>query len=154
LGLRQAGPPRDRASRDIDIACGELQCLVLACASVEIEMSKGKLKFAIEERPSADNHGLVLRGALRPADASQLQSAVARICEGRRTRVVLDLRELASIDSAGMHCLIAAYDAIRERGHELEVPPGSQIEDVHQLIEVLAGLPLLVAEGGRPSGVS
>jgi ABC-type transporter Mla MlaB component len=111
-------------------------------ANVEIEMSYGKRKFAIEERSSASDHFLVLRGAMGPADASQLRGVIDRICGGRRTRVVLDLRGLTSIDSAGMHCLSAAYDAACEHGHLLEVMPGSRIENAHQMIDVLAGLPL------------
>lgn len=105
-------------------------------------MTSEKPKFAIEELPARAHHRLVLRGAMGPADTTQLQSAIARICTGRRTRIILDLRQLASIDSAGMHCLTAAYQAAREHGHELDVVPGSQIEEAHQLIEVLESLPL------------
>ncbi len=106
-------------------------------------MSAQEPGFAIEERSLAPDRCLVLRGMMRLADASQLQSAFARLCDGRRTRIVLDLRELTAIDSAGMHCLTSAYETAKEHGHELEVIPGSRIEHVHQLIEVLAGLPLL-----------
>lgn len=106
-------------------------------------MSAQKPSFAIEEHPLAAGRCLVLRGAMHLADTSQLQGAFARLCDGRRTRIVLDLRELTAIGSAGMHCLTSAYETAREHGHELEVIPGSRIEDVHQLIEVLAGLPLL-----------
>ena len=75
-------------------------------------------------------------------DASQLQSVMDRLCAGRRTRIILDLGRLVSIDSSGMHCLTAAFQTAREYGHELDVTPGSQIEEVHQLIEMLADLPL------------
>lgn len=108
-------------------------------------MSSEQPSFAIEERSSAGGRRLVLRGAMRPVDASLLQSVFARLCDGPRTRIVLDLRELTAIDSAGMHCLTAAYETAREHGHDLEIVPGSQIEDVHQLIELLAELPLLAS---------
>lgn len=115
-------------------------------------MSSDQPSFAIEEHASTAGRRLVLRGAMRPADSSLLQSVVARICSGRRTRIVLDLRALTAIDSAGMHCLTAAYETAREHGHELELVPGSQIEDVHQMIEVLAELPLLAPVNGNATG--
>lgn len=105
--------------------------------------------FAIEEYASEGNLGLVLRGSMRMADSSLLQNTIARICEGRRTRILLDLRELTAIDSTGMHCLISAFETSRERGHDLEVVPGSEIHDVHDLIGLLAELPLLARSAGR-----
>jgi anti-anti-sigma factor len=121
---------------------------------VEVEVSSEQQTFAIQERSSTAGRRLLLRGAMRPTDASLLQSAFARICDGRRTRIVLDLRELTSIDSAGMHCLIAAYETAREHGHELEITPGPRIEDVHQLIDVLAELPLLTPPRGQRAALS
>lgn len=115
-------------------------------------MSSETTGFAIEEMPAEAHHRLVLRGAMGHADGSQLQSTMDRICAGRRTRIVLDLRQLESIDSAGMHCLTAAYQTAKEHGHELDVAPGSPIEGVQQLIDVLAGLPLLASSGERQTG--
>lgn len=54
---------------------------------------------------------MVLRGAMRPAHASLLQS-----------------------------------------GHDLEIAPDSRIDDVHQLAERLAELPLLTSLDGRGDG--
>jgi anti-anti-sigma regulatory factor len=119
--------------------------------SVEIEMTREKPSFTIEERASAQNHRLVLGGAMQPADASELQGVVARICRGPRTRVTLDLRGLTAIGSAGMHCLMAAYEIAREHGHELIVAPEQRIAEAHELIEILAGLPLLPAETAAAS---
>ncbi len=109
-----------------------------------------KPDFAIEEYASEGNRGLVLRGTMRVADSSLLQNTIARIVEGRRTRIVLDLRELKAIDSSGMHSLVAAFETAREHGHDLETVPGSRIRDVHQLIGLLAELPLLASADGDP----
>ncbi len=105
-------------------------------------MPSERSKFAIQEMPTAAQHRLMLSGVMGHPDASQLQSVMDRICVGQRTRIILDLSELASIDSSGMHCLTAAYQTAIEHGHELDVVPGSQIEEVCQLVEVLASLPL------------
>jgi anti-anti-sigma factor len=126
----------------------------LRASRVEIEMSSENPSFAIEERPSTGGRRLALSGAMGASDASLLQSVIARICDGRRTRVVLDLRALTSIDSVGMHCLAAAFDTAQEHGHELELVPGSRIGDVHELTEVLAGLPLHAPGDGHVDGMS
>ncbi len=115
-------------------------------------MSSEPQSFAIEEHPSEANCRLVLRGAMRPAHASLLQSVFARICDGRRSRIVIDLHELTAIDSVGMHCLAAAYETARAHGHDLEIAPGPRIDDVHQLAERLAELPLLASRDGRGDG--
>ncbi len=115
-------------------------------------MSREKPSFTIEEIVSPESHRLVLRGAMRLSDAGELQNAVARLCGAPRTRVTLDLQGLTAIGSAGMHCLMAAYESAREHGHELAVAPAQRIEDAHQLIEILAELPLLPSNGSMSSG--
>lgn len=115
-------------------------------------MSSGTPSFAIEERPATAGHRLALSGAMCAENASLLQIVVARICGGRRTRLVLDLRALTAIDSVGMHCLAAAFGTAQEYGHELELVPGSRIADVHELSAVLAELPLLAPDDGGADG--
>jgi anti-anti-sigma factor len=102
-----------------------------------------KQAFTIEEDGSGGRRRLRLRGGLDVIAAPQLQGAVARLCAGPRATIVLDLRELSSVDSVGMHALMAAYETTREHGHELRTLPGARIEDVRELTTVLAGLPLL-----------
>jgi anti-anti-sigma factor len=111
---------------------------------VEITVASER-SFAVEEVPSGASRRLLLRGAMQLADAPLLQSVIARVSAGPRTRIVLDLGQLTSIDSAGMHCLMAAYETARQHGHELEVPPGLRIRDVRELTEVLESLPLHAA---------
>jgi anti-anti-sigma factor len=102
-----------------------------------------KQDFAIREEDSEGRRRVILHGKLDPLAVPQLQGAIARLCTGRRTTIVLDLRPLSSVDSAGMHALVAAYETMREHGHDLRMLPGATIADVHELADVLAGLPLL-----------
>ncbi|HUA75825.1 MAG TPA: STAS domain-containing protein [Solirubrobacteraceae bacterium] len=109
----------------------------------------GEQAFAIEEDRSEGRRRVILRGNLDPSAIPQLQGAIVRLCEGRRATVVLDLRELGSIDSVGMHAVMAAYETMRERGHDVRVLPGARVRDVQELTTVLAGLPLLAPRGAR-----
>jgi anti-anti-sigma factor len=110
-------------------------------------------QFAIEEDGDGRHRRLILRGRLDLLSVPRAQGAIARLCEGARATVVLDIRALSSVDSVGMHVLIAAFEAASERGHDLRVLPGARIRDVRDLTDVLAGLPLPDvndADTGRP----
>ena len=93
---------------------------------------------------------------LHLAAAPRAQGAINRLCEGARATIVIDLRELTSVDSVGMHTLMAACEAASDRGHDLRVLPGARIRNVQELTDVLAGLPLLDSAGSdrRPTAAA
>lgn len=81
---------------------------------------------------------VVLEGELDIAGAPLLTDALQDIDSGARRviprSVILDLRAVTFVDSAGLHALIEAADACREQGREMVVVRGpAQVERVFAL---------------------
>ncbi len=106
---------------------------------------------------------LVMEGELDIAGAPLLTDALQDIDAGARRviprSVILDLRAVTFVDSAGLHALIEARDACRERGWEMVVVRGpAQVVRVFSLTGMEQELHLVdhpsqigAVAGSRPS---
>ena len=82
-------------------------------------------QLRIATRRGSDRLILALEGELDMASSTLLQEALARAnCEGTGT-VVLDLRGVRFLDSSGLKAIFRARKAVRERGQQFAVTPGS-----------------------------
>jgi anti-anti-sigma factor len=71
-------------------------------------------KLAIEERADGDRHTLLLTGELDIAGAAPLEETVARLRHQGAKEIVLDLRELAFLDSIGFRAILATKTLCEE----------------------------------------
>jgi anti-sigma B factor antagonist len=98
--------------------------------------------FAIQYVVCAAEHKLVLAGELDMISARDLGAAVARIRMSRRTALVLDLRRLAFIDSAGMHMIVMARElCAQQRCGFMLVPGQRQVQRAFEICGLLDRLP-------------
>lgn len=72
-------------------------------------------------------HTLVLTGKLDLCSAPELEEEIESLCQEGVTSLTLDLRQLDSIDLAGIAVIAFRSRACRRRGHDFAVIPGSRI---------------------------
>ncbi len=95
-------------------------------------------------RSEGADRTLVLRGALDHATAIGLEIAIERACELNPGPLTLDLRELASIDWAGVMVISFRCRLCLQRGHELTLIAGPpQVQDVFAHAGLLGELPFV-----------
>jgi len=78
----------------------------------------------IESRQSADGAAVVVRGEVDMATAAKLRDVLNGLVDDGYTRIVLDCRGLAFLDSSGIGVLIAVRKRLGPQGTlTLEAPP-------------------------------
>jgi anti-anti-sigma factor len=82
-----------------------------------------------------------LRGELDLASARKIEERFVAIDEQQPSRVMVDLAELAFIDSSGLRVLLLADARARERGYEFVLLPGQ--EPVQRVFEMTGALDVL-----------
>ncbi len=82
-----------------------------------------------------------LQGELDLSSARRVEERFASIDQQAPSRVVVDLGELAFIDSSGLRALLLADELAREHGYEFVLLPGQ--EPVHRVFEVTGALDVL-----------
>lgn len=81
-------------------------------------------QFNVSIETSTGLHTVALSGELDIATADQLTSALEGVTPARGERVVIDLTDVAFMDSTGLRVLIAANGAASEGGYELLIVTG------------------------------
>jgi anti-sigma B factor antagonist len=79
----------------------------------------------IATRHGPDRLILELEGELDMASSTLLHEVLARANDEGSSTVVLDLRGVRFLDSAGLRAIFRARKAVRERGQQFAVTPGS-----------------------------
>jgi anti-anti-sigma factor len=82
-----------------------------------------------------------LAGEFDLASARQMEESLSSIEESKPARLVVDLGQLAFIDSTGLRLLLQADVRARERGGELVLRPGDAA--VQRVFEVTGALDVL-----------
>jgi anti-sigma B factor antagonist len=85
-------------------------------------------------RNQADAVVVHLDGELDLASAPQFEVELERAEVTAAATLVLDLRDLQFIDSAGLRMIVSAHENARERGQEFAVTRGS--EQVQRLLAI------------------
>jgi anti-sigma B factor antagonist len=94
-------------------------------------------ELTIDERRDDGTVVLGLAGELDLATAGSVEAAVARARAGGLARLVLDLRELAFLDSTGIQEILRADLASREEHFELVIIRGPRaVERLFSLLEL------------------
>jgi anti-sigma B factor antagonist len=107
----------------------------------------GQLEISDEER--AGTHTLVLAGQLDTTTAAALERVMVALCKAGASEIVLDLRRLDQLDSAGVRAIVSGQERCREHDCEFFLTPGRQA--IERLFDVI-GLPHdMPAPEQRPS---
>ena len=88
--------------------------------------------LSIRNTVRAGRHTLALAGELDVDSANKLEEAVREVCASG-TGLVIDLRKVTFMDSTGLRVLIVAGTLCEEKGHELRIIPG---EDIQRILEM------------------
>ncbi len=94
----------------------------------------GAAPFEVRVQPDRERVIVELRGELDLAAIPQLREQCDELLGAGFRHLVLDLRELAFIDSTGLNLLIELYAGARRDGWELALIPGS--DAVHRVFVV------------------
>ena len=90
------------------------------------------------------------RGELDILTADRVRSRVADLLEAGFSTIVIDLRELAFMDSTGLRLLLVLHQRARRDGWSLSLTPGPEpVQRVFELTGTSAVLPF-TADGGPP----
>jgi anti-anti-sigma factor len=95
-------------------------------------------ELEIRDDAQAGRHTLVLAGQLDLTTSPALERVTVSLCKSGASEIVLDLRELDLLDSAGVRAVVAGQERCREHGCELFLTPGRQA--IERLFDVI-GLP-------------
>lgn len=106
--------------------------------------------FQIETHADGLRRTLVLSGELDLLVAPDLETAVRRLCDEGAAEIVLDLRNLRFMDSAGLRSTLIAHEICQEAGCSFTVIPGSpQVQALFELTGLAERLPFQT--DGEPS---
>jgi anti-anti-sigma factor len=143
---RRPDPSADGSSR---FAHGGIESRAEIDTSYDVAAS-GAAPFQVRVRPDRTRGVVELSGELDIAAIPQFREQCDELVAAGIRHIVIDLRELAFIDSTGLHLLLDLDAAARRDGWELSVTPGS---DAVQRIFVVSGtvelLPFISPTGLR-----
>ena len=106
--------------------------------------------FQLRTHADGPTRTVLLSGELDMLVAPYLEAAVRRVCSDRAAQLVLDLRSLTFMDSAGLHCILTAQKLCREFGCSFAVIPGPrQVQALFELTGLVECLPF--QPDGEPS---
>lgn len=94
----------------------------------------GEEHLRIDRRTTPDRVVIALRGELDLLGAPRLQREIEQANVDSRDVLVLDLKELEFVDSAGLRVILAAHERARSRGQEFALTKGS--EQVQRLLSI------------------
>jgi stage II sporulation protein AA (anti-sigma F factor antagonist) len=77
-------------------------------------------------------HTLALTGELDLDSADELEEAVREVCASD-ARLVIDLRKVTFMDSTGLRVLVVAGMLCEDKGNDLRIIPG---EDIQRILEM------------------
>jgi anti-sigma B factor antagonist len=94
-------------------------------------------QFGLNDRAEENRHVIALSGELDIASAPALEAKIVELCTDGARSVVIDLSELAFIDSTGLRAIMGARSLCDERSCDFSLVPGGKSI---QRVFVLTGL--------------
>ncbi len=100
-------------------------------------------ELGLKDNAQGDCHTLSLHGELDLGTAPELRAKIARLCEDGAREIVLDLHELAFIDSTGLRVILESSELCEREGCDFSLsrvqPPAQRL---FELTGVVRRLPL------------
>ena len=104
-------------------------------------------QLVIKSSREGSRQTLVLQGELDLVTAPDLEDTVAALCLEGAGELVLDMRQVAFIDSSGLRTVLASVDMCRLHRCELMILPGrGACRRLFELTGVIDDLPLSEAD--------
>jgi stage II sporulation protein AA (anti-sigma F factor antagonist) len=104
--------------------------------------------FVVNERSSDRKVTLALVGELDVACSASFEELVRRVCARGPDSLLLDLSELAFMDSSGLRVVLVTNDLCQQGGIELEILPGTpQVQRIFEVTGVLDTMPFRGHDG-------
>src|SRR4051812_18072553 len=95
-------------------------------------MRPGELR--LEDHADGTRHRLALAGELDLANADQLVSATRELCAGGASELLLDLHDLAFMDSTGLRAIAECMNICQSSDCEFALtPPQEQVRRVFEI---------------------
>lgn len=90
-----------------------------------------------------------VEGEIDMSNGDELRAAVGSRVPADTLGLVLDLREVGYLDSAGVHLVFGLHERLGDRGQQLGlvVEPGSSVADVMRISEVVQTVPAFETVG-------
>jgi anti-sigma B factor antagonist len=101
-----------------------------------MQQSASSAEFFCDVRPDRERVIVAVGGELDFGAAPQLAATVDELLDVGFGRIVIDLRALTFLDSAGVHTLISAAESAGRRGCALSLVRGSR--NVDEIFELTA----------------
>jgi anti-sigma B factor antagonist len=99
--------------------------------------------FSVVMEESADGLRLLVRGDLDLASTREFERAVATARRSHPASMIVDLSELAFLDSRGLRAILAAREACEAQGCELMLIAGEQSRRLFDMTGLTDSLPLI-----------
>ena len=100
--------------------------------------------LSLDARSEGRRHTLLLAGELDLATAPELEGMTEQACANGAAELVLDLRDLAFIDSTGLRAILRARERCEAHRCELFLTPGPPaVQRLFELTGLLERLPFL-----------
>lgn len=119
----------------------------------ESNSSERVVRLSVREHERAGERTLVLSGELDLASRPLFDAAVRCVQRRDTAALVLDLSEVAFMDSTGLHGVLAAKTLCAEHSCTFALVRGSsQVQRLFELSGVIDELPFRAAPGAEPQG--
>jgi anti-anti-sigma factor len=112
----------------------------------------GAQLLTLEDAADGATHRLTLSGELDLASAPLLEQQIERLCDEGATELLLDLSQLAFMDSTGLRVILNSAEVCQRHGCELSLTPGTPA--VQRVFEITGVLELLPFTGRAATSTS
>jgi anti-sigma B factor antagonist len=106
--------------------------------------------FSVVSEQDADGLRLVVRGDLDLASTREFERAVAAAQRSTPTTMIVDLSELAFLDSRGLRAILAAREVCEQQGCQLRLIAGEQSQRLFDMTGLSDSLPLISRDRPKP----
>jgi anti-anti-sigma factor len=101
-------------------------------------------KFCCELVPERDRVRVALAGELDMATAEELERAVRELLDSGFAHLILDLSDLAFLDSSGLRAILRLHAASAQGSFRLELKPGPPtVQRIFELTGMVDTLPFI-----------
>jgi len=115
--------------------------------------------FEVSVKPRGKTLLVHLAGHFDLTAKKRFEAVLQEVFSGKAKEVIIDLRELVFIDSAGLRLLLEAWNVAKRKGIDFAVLPGSsQVQEVlkvtglDQVLPLVQGVPASEYKGTEASG--
>jgi anti-anti-sigma factor len=103
-------------------------------------------QLLISRSREESRYTLALQGELDLVTAPELEDTIAELCLNHPGEIIVDMRQVAFMDSSGLRTVLASMDMCRLHGCEFMLVPGNASRRLFEITGVIGDLPLREAD--------